>query len=86
MCSRSAGVSREAASGARRASEEAPVVLILQSIAGLVFLMAALPTFIPLALVTVARIRDEEAVLADSFEGYAECRAEVRYRLVPGVR
>ena len=40
---------------------------------------------VPMTLTIVWRLLDEERVLAASLEGYAEYRAKVRYRLVPGL-
>ena len=40
---------------------------------------------VPALLVLVARILDEEKMLADELAGYREYRQRVRYRLVPYV-
>jgi protein-S-isoprenylcysteine O-methyltransferase Ste14 len=40
---------------------------------------------LPLSAVIVVRLLDEELFLARSLPGYAEYRAKVRYRLLPGV-
>ena len=40
---------------------------------------------IPLALVIVWRLLDEERYLASHLQGYVEYQARVRYRLIPGV-
>jgi protein-S-isoprenylcysteine O-methyltransferase Ste14 len=45
----------------------------------------AVPFPIPLILVIVARLLDEETFLSSSLGGYDAYRREVRYRLVPGV-
>jgi protein-S-isoprenylcysteine O-methyltransferase Ste14 len=43
----------------------------------------ALPFVAPLALVIVARLRDEERFLAAQLAGYDDYRRRVRYRLIP---
>jgi len=45
---------------------------------------AVLPS-LPLILVLVARIKDEERVLTEKLAGYREYKQRVRYRLIPGV-
>jgi protein-S-isoprenylcysteine O-methyltransferase Ste14 len=45
----------------------------------------ALAPVVPLAAVIVWRLLDEERLLARELAGYAEYRARVRYRLLPGV-
>lgn len=45
----------------------------------------AVPFVIPLFLVIVARLLDEERFLSANLPGYAEYCRKVRYRLVPGV-
>jgi protein-S-isoprenylcysteine O-methyltransferase Ste14 len=40
---------------------------------------------LPLILVLVARIKDEEKVLTEKLAGYREYKQRVRYRLIPGV-
>ena len=40
---------------------------------------------IPITLVIVWRLLDEEAFLSKRLKGYPEYRARVRHRLVPGV-
>lgn len=40
-------------------------------------------TIVPMALALVWRILDEEAFLRKNLPGYAEYRAQVKYRLVP---
>jgi protein-S-isoprenylcysteine O-methyltransferase Ste14 len=40
---------------------------------------------LPLVFIYVARIRNEETVLAEGLEGYREYLQRVRYRLIPGV-
>jgi protein-S-isoprenylcysteine O-methyltransferase Ste14 len=45
----------------------------------------ALVVFVPLAVMIVMRIRNEETVLARELPGYLEYCGEVRYRLVPGI-
>lgn len=52
------------------------IPLALGSYWGLVFV-------IPSVIVLVIRIRDEETLLSDELEGYAEYTQKVRYRLVP---
>jgi protein-S-isoprenylcysteine O-methyltransferase Ste14 len=44
-----------------------------------------LVTFVPLLVMIVFRIRNEEQVLLRDLPGYGEYRGKVRYRLVPGV-
>jgi protein-S-isoprenylcysteine O-methyltransferase Ste14 len=45
----------------------------------------ALVVFVPLALMIVFRIRNEEEVLVRELPGYSEYCGKVRYRLVPGI-
>lgn len=45
--------------------------------------LVAIPLVLPLAGVLIVRIRDEERLLADTLDGYAEYRQTVRYRLIP---
>ena len=42
----------------------------------------SLHRFLPLI---AKRIRNEEAVLAEGLEGYADYMQKVRYRLIPGI-
>jgi protein-S-isoprenylcysteine O-methyltransferase Ste14 len=42
-------------------------------------------TFIPLTLIIVWRLLDEERFLAKNLSGYAEYRDKVKYRLIPFV-
>ena len=43
----------------------------------------ALPFALPLLLVIVVRLLDEERFLVENLSGYEEYRQKVRYRLVP---
>jgi protein-S-isoprenylcysteine O-methyltransferase Ste14 len=45
----------------------------------------ALVAVVPLAVLIVLRIRNEETVLARELPGYVEYCGKVRYRLVPGI-
>jgi protein-S-isoprenylcysteine O-methyltransferase Ste14 len=45
----------------------------------------AFPMWLPLLLVIVARLREEEKFLSESLEGYRDYTGSVRYRLLPGV-
>ena len=47
--------------------------------------LVAIPLVVPLAAVIVARIGDEERLLADTLEGYSDYQHTVRYRLIPFV-
>jgi protein-S-isoprenylcysteine O-methyltransferase Ste14 len=44
-----------------------------------------LPAFLPIFLVVVARLLDEEKFLSTNLPGYEEYRRKTRYRLIPGV-
>ena len=44
-----------------------------------------LATFVPMALVIIRRVRDEEEILVRDLVGYREYRSQVRYRLLPFV-
>lgn len=52
--------------------------LALDSYWGLLFLLLDVP-------ILMARILDEEKMLASDLDGYAQYRRKVRYRLVPGI-
>jgi protein-S-isoprenylcysteine O-methyltransferase Ste14 len=45
----------------------------------------ALPFLLPLVAVIVARLLDEEKMLAQELTGYEDYRRQVRHRLVPRV-
>jgi protein-S-isoprenylcysteine O-methyltransferase Ste14 len=45
---------------------------------------AVLPA-LPLILVLVARIKDEERILSEKLAGYGEYRQRVKFRLIPGI-
>lgn len=47
--------------------------------------LVALPLVLPLAVVIVERLLDEEAALTKELPGYEAYRRKVRFRLVPGV-
>jgi len=65
--------------------------LAVPFVLGPIFFLPALGSWwglllvLPIVGVLIARILNEEKVLAESLDGYREYLARVRYRLIPGL-